>query len=72
MKIRSDGAELFHTHKETDGPMDRWTDGPMDSWTDMTKLIVAFRNFANAQDKVKECFIRHYLFYEELCFLEGN
>jgi hypothetical protein len=32
MKIRPVGAELFHA----------------DSRTDMTKLIVAFRNFANA------------------------
>jgi hypothetical protein len=32
MKIRPMGAELFH----------------VDGWTDMTKLIVAFRNFANA------------------------
>jgi hypothetical protein len=32
MKIRPVGAELFHA----------------DGWTDMKKLIVAFRNFANA------------------------
>jgi len=32
MKIRQVGAELFHA----------------DGWTDMKKLIVAFRNFANA------------------------
>jgi hypothetical protein len=32
MKIRPVGAELFH----------------LDGQTDMTKLIVAFRNFANA------------------------
>ena len=36
MKIRSIGAELFHEDKRTD------------KQTDMTKLIVAFRNFANA------------------------
>ena len=36
MKIRPVGAELFHTDGQTDGR------------TDMTKLIVAFRNFANA------------------------
>jgi hypothetical protein len=35
MNIRPVGAELFHA--------DRWKDGR----TDMTKLIVAFRNFAN-------------------------
>jgi len=36
MKIRSVGAELFHV------------DGRTDLRRDMTKLIVAFRNFANA------------------------
>jgi hypothetical protein len=35
MKIRPVGAELFH----------------FDGRTDMTKLIVAFRNFANAPNK---------------------
>jgi len=36
MKIRPVEADLFHA--------DRWKDGR----TDLTKLIVAFRNFANA------------------------
>jgi hypothetical protein len=36
MKIRLDGAELFHADRQTDRQ------------TDMTKLIFAFRNFANA------------------------
>ena len=36
MKIRLVGVELFHVDRQTDGR------------TDMTKLIVAFRNFANA------------------------
>jgi len=36
MKIRPVGSELFHA------------DGLTDRQTDMTKLIVAFRNFANA------------------------
>jgi hypothetical protein len=36
MKIRSVGAELFHSERRTDVQ------------TDMTKLIVAFRSFANA------------------------
>jgi len=36
MKIRPLGAELFHV------------EGRTDRRTDMTKLIVAFRNFANA------------------------
>jgi hypothetical protein len=36
MKIRAVGTELFHSDRQTDGV------------TDMTKLTVAFRNFANA------------------------
>jgi hypothetical protein len=36
MKIRPMGAELFHANRRTDGR------------TDKTKLVVAFRNFANA------------------------
>jgi len=36
MKIRPDGADLFHADRQTDGR------------TDTTKLIVAFRNFENA------------------------
>jgi len=36
MKMPPVGAELLHADKRTDGQ------------TDMTKLIVAFRNFANA------------------------
>jgi len=40
MKIRPVEAELFHVGERTDGQTDRQTD--------MTKLIVAFRNFANA------------------------
>jgi len=36
MKILPVGAELFHAFQQTDGR------------TDMTKLIVAFRNFAKA------------------------
>jgi hypothetical protein len=39
MKIRPVGAELFHA------------DGQTDRRTDMTKLMVAFRNFANAPTK---------------------
>jgi Fe-S-cluster formation regulator IscX/YfhJ len=39
-QIRAVGAELFHADGRTDGRTDRQTD--------MTKLIVAFRNFANA------------------------
>ena len=36
VKIRSFGTDLFHA------------DGRRDNLTDMTKLIAAFRNFANA------------------------
>ena len=42
MKIRSLGAEFFHSGRQTD----RQTDGQ----TDMMKLIVAFRNFSNAPE----------------------
>jgi len=35
MKIRLMGAEMFHSNRRVNGQ------------TDMTKLIVAFRNFAN-------------------------
>ena len=41
MKIRPVGAALFHA-------ADRQTDGR----AGMTKLIVAFRNFANAPNKI--------------------
>ena len=40
MKIRPEGAELFHANRQIDGQ------------TDKTKLIVAFRSFAN---KPKNC-----------------
>ena len=43
MKIRPVGAELFHVDKKTH----RW----IDRYTHMTKLIVAFRNFANSPKK---------------------
>jgi hypothetical protein len=39
MKIRPVGAELFHA---------KGTEGRTERRTDMTKLIVTFRNFANA------------------------
>ena len=42
MKIRPEGAELFHA--------DGRTDGQTDAQTDMTKLTVAFHNFANAPE----------------------
>jgi len=42
MKILPEGAELFHA------------DGRTDRQTDKTKLVVAFRNFANVPQKVAE------------------
>jgi len=45
MKIRSVGGELFLTDRRMDGR------------TDMTKLVVAFRNFANAPIKGTRSFI---------------
>jgi len=47
MKIRSVGAEWFHADGHTGGKTDRWTD--------MTKLIVGFRNFANAPGNSAFC-----------------
>jgi hypothetical protein len=44
MKIRPVEADLFYA----DGQTDRQTDRDTDRQTDMTKLIIAFRNFANA------------------------
>jgi len=41
MKIHRVGAELFNA--------DRATDREMDGQTDITKLIFAFRNFANTR-----------------------
>jgi len=41
MKIRPVGAELLREYRRMDGP------------TDMTKLIVAFLNFANALKTVQ-------------------
>jgi len=43
MKIRPVGAELFHAERQSDRRMDR------------TKLIVAFRNFANAPKTRSSC-----------------
>jgi hypothetical protein len=48
-KIRPVGAELFHAGWRTDGR------------TDMTKLIVAFRNFANAPRNMSYRTHTHYL-----------
>jgi len=42
----------MRTDGRTDGQTDRRTDGQTDRRTDVTKLIVAFRNFANAPKKL--------------------
>jgi len=53
MKLEFSGQILknteinFHENPSSGGHADRRTDGPTDRWTDITKLIVAFRNFAN-------------------------
>jgi hypothetical protein len=46
IKIHPVGTELFHAGGRTDGQIGQ---------TDMTKLTVAFRNFANAPNKTKLC-----------------
>ena len=43
MKIRPVGAELFHADRRSDGQ------------THMTKLMAAFRNFANVPKNLSEC-----------------
>jgi hypothetical protein len=52
VKTRPVVAETFRADgrpdRKTDGQPDRKTDGRTDRQTDMTKLVVAFRNFANA------------------------
>jgi len=47
--------------------MDGWTDRQMDERTDMTKVILAFRNFANAPKSLFEKETRpEYAFDEKL------
>jgi hypothetical protein len=50
MKMRPVGAELFQANGGTDGQTDR-----QDRWIDMTKLIVAFSQFANAPKNDGRC-----------------
>jgi hypothetical protein len=45
MTVRSVGAELFHAKRRTDGRMD------------MTKLIVAFREFANVPKNIQKMMV---------------
>ena len=49
IKIRLAWADCFHADRHSDRQTDRQTRG----WTDMTKLILAFRNFANTPKNVK-------------------
>jgi len=51
MKIRPEGAELFHTDGKTGGRMDRQTD----RLTDMMKFIVSFCIFATAPNNGPRC-----------------
>jgi hypothetical protein len=46
MKIRSVEAELFHSDRKADGMSDRRT-------ADMARVIVTFRNFANADKNIQ-------------------
>jgi hypothetical protein len=48
IKIRTAGADFFHADRRTDRTERR---------TDTTKLIVAFRNFANAPKIYAQCHI---------------
>jgi len=48
MKIRPVGAELFHADGRTDGQTDIRKEGWAERRIYLTKLIFAFRNFANA------------------------
>jgi hypothetical protein len=50
MKMHPVGAEFFHMDRQTD----RQTDRQMNGQADMMKLIIHFRNFANAP--------KHYIF----------
>ena len=52
MKIRPVGSELFSADGQTNGR----TDGQ----TDLTKLIVAFRNFANESKMLSPCLSSNY------------
>ena len=48
MKIHPVWAELFHADRREGGQKEGRTEGRTDGQRDMTKLIVAFRNFAKA------------------------
>jgi hypothetical protein len=48
MELRLAGADLFHADGRTETQADGRTERETDGQTSMTKLIVAFRSFANA------------------------
>jgi len=50
MKIRSKGAELFHTNRQRNRQTEKQTDRLTYGQRDMAKQIVALRNFANAPE----------------------
>ena len=64
VKIRPVRTDLFHADVMTDRQTDRRTDKEID----MTKLIVAFRNFANAlkKNKTQGLPILIYAFYKDI------
>jgi len=47
MKIHLLGTDLFPVGRQVDRQTERWLDGQTDRRRDLTKLIFAFRNFAN-------------------------
>jgi hypothetical protein len=53
MKICLEVAELFHASRRTERRTDRQLDRQLDRQTDMTKLVVAFRNFAGVPKSPK-------------------
>jgi hypothetical protein len=55
MKILPVAVELFHAERRMDRRTDRET---ADRQTDMTKLIVAFRNIANAPKNITKKWLK--------------
>jgi hypothetical protein len=73
MKMWPVGAESFHADGQTEGQTERERERERDRQTDMTKLIVAFRNFANApkirsQTSVKKYFANIFLHISVLLY----
>jgi hypothetical protein len=59
MKILSVGGQLFLEDRRIDGRTDGWTDRE----TDMTRLIVAFRSFANDPKNLTDRYFVVYIQY---------